>query len=209
MYSVDWETIRPWNGSQSGGFEELCVQLARAETLEEVKRPGPPDAGVECYCVLPDHNEWGWQAKYFTSRLKNTQWQQLDGSVETALDKHPRLVRYYVCVPRDRPEARKPNQTSEMDRWNNHVDKWEGWARDRGMNVEFVWWGSSELIERLSRKEHTGRRFFWFGQHEFDQDCFLRRLDEAVKAAGPRYTPEVHVDLPVTQDMEEVPTKSV
>ena len=164
--------------------------------------PGSPDAGVECYCVLSDHNECGWQAKYFTSRLTNTQWQQLDDSVETALDKHPRLVRYYVCVPRDRSDARLPNQTSEMDRWNEHVAKWQSWAKDRGMNVEFVWWGSSELIDRLSREEHTGRRFFWFGQHEFSQNWFRLHLDEAVKAAGPRYTPEVHVDLPIAQEME-------
>ena len=202
MYSVDWKAIRPWNGSQYGGFEELCVQLARVETLHEVKRPGAPDAGVECYCVLPDGNEWGWQAKYFTSPLTNTQWQQIDGSIQTALDKHQRLVRYYVCVPRDRSEARIPNQTSEMDRWNDHVAKWQDWARDRGMNVEFVWWGSSELIDRLSLEEHTGRRFFWFSQHEFSQDWFCRRLNEAVKAAGPRYTPEVHIDLPIAQDME-------
>ena len=204
MYSVDWKSIRTWTGSQSGGFEELCVQLARIEIPEDAKfiTTGTPNAGVECYCVLSDGNEWGWQAKYFTSPLTNPQWQQIDSSVKTALDKHPRLDRYYVCVPRDRSDARMPNQTSEMDRWNDHVVKWQCWAKDRGMNVQFVWWGSSELIDRLSREEHTGRRFFWFGQHEFSQNWFRLHLDEAVKAAGPRYTPEVHVDLPIAQDME-------
>ncbi len=204
MYSVDWESIRPWHGSQSGGFEELCVQLARIEIPNDAKfiPTGAPDAGVECYCVLPDGDEWGWQAKYFTSSLKNAQWQQLDGSIETALDKHPRLVRYYVCIPRDRSDARLPNQKSEMDRWNDHLAKWEGWAQDRGMYVRFEWWGSSELVDRLSREEHTGRRFFWFGQRDFTQNWFDLHLDEAVKAAGPRYTSEIHVDLPIARDME-------
>ena len=204
MYNVDWNSIRTWNGSQSGGFEELCVQLARSETPENAKftRTGTLDAGVECYCVLPDEKEWGWQAKYFTLRLANTQWPQLDDSIEKALDKHPRLVRYYVCIPRDRSDGRKPNETSEMDRWNAHVAKWQSWARDRGMNVEFVWWGSSELIDRLSREEHTGRRFFWFGQHEFSQNWFDLHLEKSVKSAGARYTPEAHVDLPIAQDME-------
>ena len=204
MCSVDWKSIRTWNGSQSGGFEELCVQLARIETPKDTKfiPTGTPDAGVECYCVFSDGNEWGWQAKYFTSSLTNTQWHQLDGSIETALDKHPRLVRYYVCVPRNRSDARMSNQASEMDKWNDHVNKWETWAQDRGMNVEFVWWGSSELVDRLSREEHTGRRFFWFDQHEFSQKWFDLHLDESVKAAGPRYTPEVHVDLPIARDME-------
>ena len=204
MYSIDWKLIRLWSGSQSGGFEELCVQLARVEVPKNAKfiPIGTPDAGVECYCVLPDEDEWGWQAKYFISSLTNTQWQQLDGSIETALDKHPKLIRYYVCIPRDRSDARMPNQTSEMDRWNDHVAKWQGWAKDRGMNVEFVWWGSSELIDRLSREEHAGHRFFWFGQHEFSQNWFALHLDESVRAAGPRYTPEVHVDLPIAQDLD-------
>ena len=200
----DWKTIRPWNGSRSDGFEELCAQLARVETPQDAnfRRTGTPDAGVECYCVLSDGNEWGWQTKYFTSPLTNTQWQQIDDSIKTALDRHPRLVRYYVCIPRDRSDARIPNQKSEMDRWNDHVAKWQDWAKYRDMNVEFVWWGSSELIDRLSREEHTGRRFFWFGQHEFSQKWFDLHLDESVKAAGPRYTPEIHVDLPIAQDLE-------
>ena len=204
MNDINWHNIRALNGSQSDGFEELCAQLARAESPEEsgFNRKGSPDAGVECYYVDPDGNEWGWQAKFFTSSLTNSQWRQLDDSVTTALDKHPRLTRYYVCVPRDRSDARNPNQTSEMDRWNAHTSKWEGWAREKGMNVDFVWWGSSELMERLSRNDHVGRHFFWFGQRGFDQDWFQLHLDEAVKAAGPRYTPEIHVELPIALQME-------
>ncbi len=70
------------------------------------------------------------------------------------------------------------------------------------MCVEFVWWGSSELLERLSQNKHIGRVYFWFGQRGFDDDWFKARLDEAVEAAGPRYMPEVHVDLPFVSDLE-------
>ena len=55
MVSVNWNNIRPLNGSQNAGFEELCAQLARLETPLDAKftRTGNPDAGVEGYCVLP------------------------------------------------------------------------------------------------------------------------------------------------------------
>ena len=162
MNNLSWQTIRAWSGSQWDGFEELCVQLARLETPKGAKfvSTGNPDAGVECYCVLDDNSEWGWQAKYFLSTLGNTQLNQTDDSVEKTLDKHPGLVRYFVCVPRDRQDPRKPGETWEMDRWNNHLAKWEGWAQERGMTVDFVWWGSSELVDRLSRNENIGRRYF-------------------------------------------------
>ena len=199
----NWNDIRPLNGSQANGFEELCAQLARAESSDGAKfeRKGTPDAGVECYCILKDGDEWGWQAKYFDT-LGTSQWSQLDKSVKTALDKHPKLVRYFVCIPLDRPDARIEGQKSAMERWNECVEKWERWARERSMCVEFVWWGSSELLERLSQNEHVGRRYFWFDQRGFDNDWFQTRLDEAVEAAGPRYTPEVHVDLPLARGLE-------
>ena len=200
--ALDWKAIHPLNGSQASAFEELCAQLARAETPDGAKfhRKGSPDAGVECFCVLPDGGEWGWQAKYFDT-LGPSQWSQLDGSVKSALHKHPDLVQYYVCVPMDRPDARVPGQKSAMERWGEHVQKWNGWAEDMGRTVEYVWWGSSELIDLLSRQTECGRLLFWFGEVEFNQSWFGDRLGEAVKAAGPRYTPEAHVELEVTQHL--------
>ena len=201
--NIDWKDIRPLNGSQEEGFEELCAQLARTESPNGARfeRKGTPDAGVECYCILDDGSEWGWQAKYFHT-METSQWSQLDKSVKTALDKHPALTRYFVCVPLDRPDARIGNQKSAMQRWNGRIEKWRGWAEERSMCVEFVWWGSSEFLERLSRSEHIGRLYFWFGQRGFDSDWFQERLGEAVDAAGPRYTPEVHIDLPIARELE-------
>ena len=204
MAELNWNNICALNGSRARGFEQLCVQLAGAETSDaaEFRRKGTPDSGVECYRVLPDGTEWGWQAKFFTSALTSSQWSQLDDSVKKALTGHPNLARYYVCIPHDRSDARIPTRKSEKDRWDDHVKKWKSWARDRAMDVELVWWGASELLERLSRPEHAGRRFFWFEFPDFHQGWFQSRLDEAIRAAGPRYTPELHVDLPIAQDLE-------
>ena len=201
---IDWQGIRALDGSQDAGFEELCAQMARAECPSNARfeRKGSPDAGVECYCVLPDGSEWGWQAKYFFS-LGSSQWSQIDRSIKTALDKHPKLVRYCVCAPMNRPDARRAGHTSSLARWYAGVEKWQGWARARGMDVEFVWWGSSELIERLSKREHIGRLHFWFDATAFDGSWFQERLKEAIDTAGPRYTPEIHVDLPIAQDLEQ------
>ena len=198
----DWKAIHIHYGSQAGGFEELCAQLARAETPTGAKfnRKGSPDAGVECFCVMPDGSEWGWQAKYFDT-FGPSQWSQLDKSVRNALEKHPALVRYYVCVPMDRPDARVSGQKSAMERWNERVQEWNGWAQDMGRSVEFEWWGSSELIELLSKQRESGRLLYWFGEVEFNQAWFDGRLGEAIEDAGPRYTPKVHVELDIAQRM--------
>ena len=164
-------------------------------------RKGSPDAGVECYAILSDGAEWGWQSKYVDG-LGDSQWSQIDGSIKTALKKHPKLVRYFVCVPVDRADARIAGRKSAKERWDDHAAKWSRWASDRGMTVDFVYWGSHELIELLARPVHIGRVRFWFDVRGFDAPWFTARLDEALQAAGPRYTPEVHVDLPIAWEFE-------
>ena len=202
---LNWSDLRALNGSQSAGFEELCSQLARLEAPAGAGfvRKGSPDGGVECFWRLNDGREWCWQAKFFREALGNSQWNQLDRSVKAALDAHPRLVRYVVCVPHDPADSRRPDVTTEMQRWDSRVAKWEAWAAERGMAVEFVWWGSSELISRLSQDDQAGRVRFWFqGAGRFSDEWFDKHLQRAIKAAGPRYTPEIHVDVPLIRDFE-------
>ena len=68
---------------------------------------------------------------------------------------------------------------------------------------QFVWWGSSELTYRLAQDHQGGRVRFWFGGvGQFSDEWFDKHLRRAVQAAGPRYTPEIHVDVPLVRDFE-------
>lgn len=201
--TLDWRAIRPLNGGRDKGFEELCAQLARSENPPGARfiRKGTPDAGVECYSVLADQSEWGWQSKYFDSS-DASQWSQIDDSVRTAIEKHPKLRRYFVCVPVDLPDARVPKRKSAKERWDDYVAKWAQLAESRGHDIEFVYWGSSELLDLLGKPEHLGRVRFWFDVRTFDQGWMTARLEEALETAGPRYTPEIHVDVPIVSELE-------
>jgi hypothetical protein len=84
-----------------------------------------------------------------------------------------------------------------MDKWNERVATWRQWADQKGMSVEFEYWGEYEIFTRLSREEHRGRYLFWFGQDLFSSEWFNRRLAEVIADAGERYTRELNVDLPV------------
>ena len=56
--------------------------------------------------VVQTGGEVGWQAKYlfhWNDSLKN----QLDHSIRTALNKHPNLVEYVVCLPFDLSDSRR------------------------------------------------------------------------------------------------------
>ncbi len=211
--NLDWGTIRPLSGTREKGFEELCSQLARCQSPAGARfiRKGTPDAGVECYAILPDGSEWAWQAKYFLTSPEASQWKQVNESVVTALKKHPDITKYFVCMPLDLPDGRVERATkstgetkrtkSAQDRWTEHVARWKkATAQQSDRKVQFVFWGSHELLDLLTRPEHVGRVRFFFDQQRFDKAWFSARLEEAIRTAGPRYTPEVHVDLPVVED---------
>lgn len=203
--SLDWQHLRPWDGSQQLAFETLCCQLAAYEQTPRgstFTRKGAPDAGLECYWTLPGGDEWGWQAKYFLSSPGTSQWQQLDGSVMTALEKHPRLTSLTICLPIDRQDPRIEEQEWFMDKWNSHVEKWEEWALQREMSVQFEYWGDHEIAERLSREDHRGRHFFWFSSDLLSQHWFENRLEEAVANVGPRYTPDLNIELPIARSFD-------
>lgn len=160
-------------------------------------RVGAPDAGVECYWKLPGGDEWGWQAKFFLSPPGSSQWQQIDHSVITALEKHSRLTRYIICLPIDRQDPRIEEQDWFKNKWDERVEKWESWAEEEGMSVAFEYWGRSEILERLGREEHQGRYYFWFKSEQFSRTWFSERFEEARDNVGSRYMPEINVELPV------------
>ena len=195
---VDFRAIRPIRGTQHNGFEELCCQLAGAESVPGAQfvRNGTPDGGVECYWTRLDGTEWGFQAKYHFD-IGSSQWVQMDHSVERALSTHPRLTRFTFCLPINLPDARDPKQKSLRKWWQERVLKWTQAAAARGLVVEFDLWDETQLLSRLGRAEHAGRRWFWFRAAELSPEWVRDHVNEALAGAGPRYTPEAHVELPL------------
>jgi hypothetical protein len=203
--SLQWQQLRPWKNSVNSGFEELYCQLAEYEPHPPGSvfvRKGTPDGGVECFGVFPTGSEWGWQAKFLFLPFEQAQWQQVDKSVRTALEKHPNLSRYTICLPFDRPDGRTKGQKSFLDHWNLRVKKWEARAKQLGKSVQFDYWGDHEIYERLSREEHVGRFKFWFDQEFLSKFWFDAHIREVVANAGDRYTPELNVELPIGQVFE-------
>lgn len=200
--SINWNNIRPLNNSLNDGFEELVCQLAaKAKIKDQQKfwRMGKPDGGKECYWKMADGSLVMWQAKYFTTSLGATQWTQINESVKTAIDNHPNLVKYCLCLPMDMPDPKLKGKTSMLSKWNTKTKEWELYANAKGISVEFEYWGSSELITRLSKKENEGLKYFWFNKEEFEDDWFDKKNLESITALGVRYTKELNVNLPISK----------
>ncbi|MGJ1323146.1 hypothetical protein ACR780_10670 [Sphingobacterium faecium] len=200
--NINWNNIRVINSSQNEGFEELVCQLASREPIKDkvnFTRIGKPDGGKECICVLSTGEIYAWQAKYFTSSFSTSQWSQIDESVKKAIDNHSTLVKYFVCIPLDMPDGKIKNKKSLLDKWKEKVVEWQNYALTKGLSVEFEYWGSYELISKLSIKENEGLTYFWFNQDEFEDSWFEYKNKESIQALGGRYSAELNFELPISR----------
>ena len=199
---IHFRSIREHNGSKHRGFEELVYQLIpwidEGVRGHEILRGGTPDGGVEAHVKFEDGSVWGWQAKYFFE-IRDSQLKQMKRSFLAALDAHPTLSRYIFVLPFNPPSGNPARGKSATQKLSEAFASWESEAADRGHGVKLSRVGESQLLNVLMDEEHTGRVLYWFDKHLlFSTKWLHQRLQEAIAAAGPRYTPEVSVDLPVS-----------
>jgi hypothetical protein len=205
LRDIRFEDIRPHEGSRNTGFEELCCQLAglepQAKGSQFYRKGRGADAGVECYLRRTDGTERGWQAKYvfqWDSSLAT----QLDKSIRTALNKHPNLTEYVVCVPFDLPDARSDRGSSQLAKWQAWRWKWLQTAEEESRSLDIELWSAHAIGERLSRDDaaYSGRRFYWFDNEELSARWFRDQFQKSRAALGRRYVPESNVELPIRKD---------
>jgi len=65
------------------------------------------------------------------------------------------------------------------------------------MAVEFAYLGESALLGALMLPGQAGHAYYWFNATVLTPQWFAETVDRAIAGAGERYTPEIHVALPV------------
>ena len=174
------------------------------------ERFGNPDGGREGRGVLPSGDVWGWQVKYLFE-FDASAVGQVASSVRRALEREPRLKRYFVALPIDLPAgdtdatARGGKKlVSAHTRWTDGVREWEKTAQAKGMDVEFVLVSAHALVTALTEPRHAGRVRYWFGVNVLSPQWQKDRVDEAAAKAGRRYTPRLHVEVDAGRALEAV-----
>src|SRR5207253_2907303 len=116
-------------------------------------------------------------------------------SLHTALALHSSLTRYIVCFPFD-----LTGRTARKGR--SSIDKFEAWrqrevkaaARKRRRLTIEPWPASILLSTLLEHDPSGGIRELFFNATVLSPEWFQNHLVEAMRTAGPRYTPELSVE---------------
>lgn len=189
---VDWGRLRPGTDVRKS-FEDLCCLLAEREPApsgSKFLRLAPHDGGVECLRRLGGGQEWGWQAKYFLTAPNPGQWRQIDKSVRRALGSHAGIEQYTVCVPVDRTKE-------GAAKWDRLVRQWAGIKP-----IAYEYWGRHELESRLFDPRNRDLLNYYFEKEFLSAEWAKQAAKKAVANAGPRYTPEQNIDLPISKSFQ-------
>ncbi len=192
---IRFSDIRPLDGKQSQGFEELCFQLlpwlVGEPLVSSVRVDGRGgDGGVEAIAKTASGLDVGLQCKYFSS-LSDVQWRQIDKSVRTVLSKHPEVVRYLVCVPLNKTPG-------EIKKWTALLDVWQ--TLDPTVAVEWV--GLSELFDHLLKSDASHLKTYWFSCPEFSVNWVATQTQTAIRQLHDRYTPRLHQPTSAEERLE-------
>ncbi len=157
------------------------------------------DAGVECYLRHADGTETGWQAKFIDS-FNSKRISMLTESFQQAIEKHPKLNRYIVCLPIDLKDGRTGKNKTERQRWLDWKTARLNEMEER-RNMDIVLWQATDIRERLYRNDpfYAGRMRFFFDEIHFSSEWFRQQVRSACDVLGSRYSPQYHVSLPIRQ----------
>jgi len=201
---IDFKTIREHGGCRAKGFEELCCQLAQLQDRPAGAhhyRKGPgADAGVECFTRFADGSERGWQVKYYW-QIDSSLMGSLSNSIDVALEKHPNLASYIVCLPFDPSDGRTGKGKTPLAKWEEWRDRWVSQAQIQGRSLGIDLWSASVLIGQLLADGplHAGRLFYWFSHQPLTQDWLRQRFAVTKHDLGSRYTADTSIALPIRQ----------
>ncbi|PTO62414.1 ATP-binding protein [Vibrio splendidus] len=198
---IDFSSINAFNKGPRESFEDLICVLARRENpengLEFQSNDGcGGDGGVEALWILNNERKIGYQAKYFTS-IGDSQWSQMDESVEQALKVHPELQTYVFAIPKDLTPPRGTKGKSQREKWDERVTKWKGWAEEKSIDLKFELWSETTLKDMLLREDNAALIKLWFGGDVLNDSWFKDQVSVAKLALDDRFNPQDHVEVSI------------
>ena len=210
MSDIDFNTIAPRSGSQQNAFEELCCQLAAkacpAGSVFERFRGAGGDGGVECVAQLADKTIVGWQAKFvFDVEGLIT---QASKSLATASKIYPSLAKYIVCFPFDptgptgRGLAKKRGRPAKSgsEKLKEWMEQEVAAAKAAGRSLVIELWPAHFLQSHLVANDRSGGiRHYFFSAETLSNEWFKAHVESALVKAGPRYSPALSLDTPLSQ----------
>ena len=127
----------------------------------------------------------------------------MEKSLRTVVQERPTCRKLTFCIPFDLPDA--PGKGKRKSARQKFEDRKKSWCRriPHADRVQIQLWSAGDLLQRLvGHPSQRGMEWFSWDREIFSLDWCAERVATTVQAAGERYNPELHVNLPVAFALE-------
>src|SRR6185312_4499583 len=189
---INWGKLQPYKLTKQKSFEQLCYQIATklfedSGIFTPIDDSGGGD-GVEFYLTLKNGEQWGWQAKYYEGSVRlneHNRKQKIIDSLKRAIEVHPNLSIWYLCLPLDLT-------TNEAKWFKNELPKHIPLNRDIRIGEEFLW-NESFIHEKLNQPEFNGLKQAFFNELELSTKWFQNAFNNSFTLVGNKFDDLLYV----------------
>jgi hypothetical protein len=187
---INWNSLQPYKATKQKSFEQLCYQIAFKQfdgngEFTPIDDSGGGD-GVEFYLTLTDQSQWGWQAKYYEGSVRlnvSNRKQQIIKSLNRALEIHPKLSIWYLCLPFD--------LTPDEKTWVN-IELLKQIPTDRIVSIQI--WDESFIHEKINQPQFNGLKQAFFNELELSLGWFQNAYENALTIVNNKFDEVLYVD---------------
>jgi len=200
---MDFNNFKTYSDSPQNAFETFCTQLFERYLRRKyenklvkfrVVNGAGGDGGIEAYGQLTNGDLIAVQAKWFLTSMQNSQINQIEKSVNTAMKHRKNIVEYFICVPRALASVKSGlGKIAVANTEEYRIDKLTTKIKTTYPNTTFTWWFEQDMQNELLELDNEGMNKFWFERDIITHNQLVQQF-EMEKAAwiDKRYIPELH-----------------
>jgi hypothetical protein len=200
---MNFETFKTYSDSPQNAFETFCTQLFERYLRRKygsklikfrVVNGAGGDGGIEAYGQLANGDLIAVQAKWFRTSMQDSEINQIEKSVNTAMTHRKNIVEYFICVPRALASVKMgKGKVAVANTEEYRVDQLTTKIKTAYPNTTFTWWFEQDMQNELLESDNEGMNKFWFERDVITLNQLVHQFELEKDAwIDKRYIPELH-----------------
>lgn len=164
------------------------------------------DGGIEAYGQLANGDLIAVQAKWFRTSMQDSQINQVEKSVNTAMKHRKNIVEYFICVPRALASVKMgKGKVAVANTEEYRVDQLTTKIGTAYPNTTFTWWFEQDMQNELLESDNEGMNKFWFERDVITLNRLVHQFELEKDAwIDKRYIPELHGPAVIQSHIEQL-----
>jgi len=200
---MNFDNFKTYGDAPTNAFETFCTHLFERYVRRKygsdlvklrVVNGAGGDGGIEAYGELKNGDLVAVQAKWFRTSMEGAQINQINNSVNTALNLRKKIVEYVICVPRSLSSIKMgAGQVPISNPEEYKVDQLTLKIQAAHTSTKFTWWFEQDMQDQLLIPDNEGVHKTWFERELITQNQLVQQFELEKQAwIDKRYIPELH-----------------